>query len=126
MLNQELNLNQYETNNDIEDNSYFSNDEFRSTSSSKRKIPFNRGRWTTEEHLKFIKGFLEYGNEWKKVQSLIITRSSTQARSHAQKFFLRIKKNINLLDGISFPFSNSQGMFNCSYINHLLIRLFER
>ena len=62
---------------------------------SKKSTKYNTGRWTQEEHLKFIDGILEYGNEWKKVQSLIKTRSSTQARSHAQKFFLRIKKNLN-------------------------------
>ena len=59
-------------------------------------IIYNTGRWSKEEHLKFINGILEYGNEWKKVQNLIGTRSSTQARSHAQKFFLRLKKNFNL------------------------------
>jgi len=55
---------------------------------------FNSGRWSEEEHQKFIDGILEYGNEWKNVQKIIKTRSSTQARSHAQKFFLRIKKNL--------------------------------
>ena len=55
---------------------------------------FHSGRWTEEEHQKFIDGILEYGNEWKKVQQIIKTRSSTQARSHAQKFFLRVKKII--------------------------------
>ena len=55
---------------------------------------FNNGRWTDEEHKKFLEGILEYGNEWKKVRKIIKTRTSTQARSHAQKFFLRIKKNI--------------------------------
>ena len=48
---------------------------------------FHSGRWTEEEHQKFIDGILQYGNEWKKVQQVIRTRSSTQARSHAQKFF---------------------------------------
>ena len=48
-----------------------------------------------EEDKKFIEGILEYGNEWKKVRKIIKTRTSTQARSHAQKFFLRIKKNIS-------------------------------
>ena len=60
------------------------------------KIKFNSGRWKEEEHNKFIEAILEYGNEWKKVQKIIKTRSSTQARSHAQKFFLRIKKNLSL------------------------------
>ena len=57
---------------------------------------YNQGRWNMEEHKKFIMGILEYGNDWKKVQKLIKTRSSTQARSHAQKFFLRIKNDLNL------------------------------
>ena len=55
---------------------------------------FHTGRWTNEEHMKFIDGILEHGNEWKKVQQIIGTRSSTQARSHAQKFFLKMKKEI--------------------------------
>ena len=64
---------------------------------------FHTGRWTEEEHQKFIDGILQYGNEWKKVQQVIRTRSSTQARSHAQKFFLKIKKiiqnnNVNFND----------------------------
>ena len=56
---------------------------------------YHSGRWTNEEHQKFIEGILNYGNEWKRVQSIIKTRSSTQARSHAQKFFLRMKKEIS-------------------------------
>ena len=59
---------------------------------------FNNGRWSDEEHKKFLEGILKYGNEWKKVQKIIKTRSSTQARSHAQKFFLKIKKNLNELN----------------------------
>ena len=55
---------------------------------------FNIGRWTEEEHQKFIEGILEYGNDWKNVQQVVITRSSTQARSHAQKFVLSLRKII--------------------------------
>ena len=55
---------------------------------------YNSGRWSEEEHKRFLEGILTYGNEWKKVQNVIKTRSSTQARSHAQKFFLRIKKDL--------------------------------
>ena len=64
------------------------------TENKEKKSKFNNGRWSEEEHKKFLEGILEYGNEWKKVQKVIKTRSSTQARSHAQKFFLRIKKNL--------------------------------
>lgn len=58
---------------------------------------FKTGRWHPDEHQRFIEAILKYGNEWKKVQSHVVTRSSTQARSHAQKFFVKIKKT-NLLD----------------------------
>jgi len=58
------------------------------------EVEFRAGRWTEDEHSKFIKGLLEYGNDWKMVQKIIKTRSSTQARSHAQKFFLKINKII--------------------------------
>jgi SHAQKYF class myb-like DNA-binding protein len=62
---------------------------------------FNIGRWTEQEHKKFLEAILMYGNEWKKVQKYISTRSSTQARSHAQKFFLRLKKNIKFNEEFS-------------------------
>jgi hypothetical protein len=38
-----------------------------------------------------------HGKEWRKVQQHVFSRSSTQARSHAQKFFVKIdKKGISL------------------------------
>ena len=64
---------------------------------SKRKIlslNINNGRWTKDEHKKFIEAIFQHGNEWKKVQQHIKTRSSTQTRSHAQKFFIQIKKQL--------------------------------
>lgn len=53
---------------------------------------YNCGRWQPEEHQRFIEAIMKYGNEWKLVQKHVGTRSSTQARSHAQKFFVKIKK----------------------------------
>lgn len=61
---------------------------------------FSNGRWTKEEHIRFVEAILKYGNEWKDVQDYVKTRSSTQARSHAQKFFLKIKR-CNLLNSNS-------------------------
>lgn len=58
---------------------------------------FNNGRWTEDEHRRFIESILKYGNEWRKVEKYIGTRSSTQARSHAQKFFEKMKL-ANLID----------------------------
>lgn len=77
---------------EIEDNLKINDKKTENQISSK----FNKGRWSLEEHQKFITGILEYGNDWRKVQKHIKTRSSTQARSHAQKFFLRIKNDLKL------------------------------
>jgi SHAQKYF class myb-like DNA-binding protein len=59
-----------------------------------KESKFSTGRWTQEEHVKFVEAMFLYGNEWKRVQEYIKTRSSTQARSHAQKFFIRLKKKL--------------------------------
>lgn len=53
---------------------------------------FANGRWAQEEQLKFIEAMFIFGNEWKKVQKYIKTRSSTQSRSHSQKFFIRFRR----------------------------------
>jgi len=50
------------------------------------------GRWRQDEHQRFIEAIVKYGNDWRKVEKHVITRSSTQARSHAQKFFMKIKR----------------------------------
>ena len=60
--------------------------------SAKEPISSN-GRWSKEEHDKFIEGIIKFGNDWKKVQNYVSTRSSTQARSHAQKFLLKLRNN---------------------------------
>jgi SHAQKYF class myb-like DNA-binding protein len=56
-----------------------------------------KGKWTREEHRKFIVAILTYGNNWKKVQKFIKTRSCSQARSHAQKFLNKLK-HVNFVD----------------------------
>ena len=84
-LIEKLEINQKEKNN----KENISENNIKSDSLSLKE--FQSGRWTNKEHYKFIEGILTYGNEWKKVQNIIKTRSSTQARSHAQKFFLRLK-----------------------------------
>ena len=51
------------------------------------------GRWNRDEHQRFIDGMIKYGNNWRQVQKYIGTRSSTQIRSHAQKFFDKLKRS---------------------------------
>ena len=67
-----------------------------------KNLLFNDGRWKKDEHNHFLQGIALYGNNWKKVKSLVKTRSAIQVRSHAQKFFNKIKlfKDDNL--GIDF------------------------
>jgi len=66
------------------------------------------GRWTIEEKQRFINGLRYYGKDWKKVEKYIGTRCGAQVRSHAQKFFINVKKNqdISIDDYIKFVREN--------------------
>ena len=76
-------------------------------------VQFNMGRWTKEEHNKFLKGIIEYGNNWKMIEQLIRTRSSSQARSHAQKYFVKVKKKIISQNKIFNARNLLNYVFNC-------------
>ena len=64
------------------------------------------GRWTQKEHILFIEGLKIYGKNWKKVESYIGTRTGTQIRSHAQKFFNRIRKEFSTEDPSKYVIDN--------------------
>ena len=70
----------------------------------------NDGRWSNEEHNKFLKGLELYGINWKKFRNIIESRTLSQVRSHAQKFYLKMKlcKNENL--GIDFTLNSIQNI----------------
>ena len=66
--------------------------------SSKNNNAYNNnnyfaGRWKSDEHQRFIDAIIKYGNNWRQVQKYVGTRSSTQTRSHAQKFFEKLKRS---------------------------------
>lgn len=71
----------------------------------KKESSFNTGRWHPEEHQRFIEALLKYGNDWKSVQRYVGSRSSTQARSHAQKFFVKIGKT--QIENLQLDFENN-------------------
>ena len=88
----------------------------------------NEGRWSEKENEKFLEGIVKYGVNWKKVKTLIETRTITQVRSHAQKFFYKMKvcKDESLgIDFTSNTISNIRDMiiqiknnnFNFNIIN---------
>jgi SHAQKYF class myb-like DNA-binding protein len=54
---------------------------------------FVSGRWLIDEHQRFIDGIIKYGNNWRLVQKYVGTRSGTQTRSHAQKFFEKLRRS---------------------------------
>ena len=70
----------------------------------------NEGRWSFQEHIKFIEAIAEYGKNWKDVQKYVGSRSSAQARSHAQKFFLKLKTIKNTKSDFDFSSNNIKNL----------------
>ena len=63
---------------------------------------FELGRWSIDEHKRFIRGIVKYGKNWERVKNEVQTRSDIQIRSHAQKFYKKLKKCKNEQLGIDF------------------------
>ena len=94
----------------------------------------NEGRWSYEEHIKFIEGIIQFGKNWKNVQKYVGSRTSAQARSHAQKFFLKLKTMKNNKFNFDFSANNIKSLSdiidvikkensNPEYIINILISL---
>ena len=62
------------------------------TQSASSKGGENTGRWTAEEHRLFLQGLEQHGKGWKKIASLIKSRTVVQIRTHAQKYFQKLAK----------------------------------
>lgn len=87
---------------------------------SKRKLSLQPqskktfGRWTKEEHQRFIDGLKLFGKNWKKVEEHVGTRNGAQIRSHAQKFFNRLDKELRkkdkMMQGDSISEEGSENM----------------
>lgn len=59
---------------------------------ARRKMNQNNrmeGRWSKEEKARFLEAIKLFGNDWKKVQFCVGTRTAIQVRSHAQKHFAK-------------------------------------
>ena len=84
------NQNKHKIKNEIKNNSI--NNKIKQRKNNLSNIKYSCGRWKEDEHKRFVEAIIKYGNDWKQVQRYVKTRSSTQARSHAQKFFVKIKK----------------------------------
>mmetsp|Transcript_62936 Transcript_62936/g.73240 ORF Transcript_62936/g.73240 Transcript_62936/m.73240 type:complete len:273 (-) Transcript_62936:326-1144(-) len=54
------------------------------------------GRWTKEEHQRFVDAIKIHGKNWKKVEEYVGSRNGAQVRSHAQKYFLKLEKELKV------------------------------
>ena len=68
----------------------------------KENIVVNKGRWTKEEHDKFIDGIVQFGTKWEEIISLIKSRTYKQVRYHNQKFVKKLKMFKDDILGIDF------------------------
>ena len=55
----------------------------KSSTSNEARGGTNEGRWSKMEHCNFLKALKDNGRDWKRVARLVMTRTSTQCRSHA-------------------------------------------
>ena len=62
-------------------------------------ITKQRERWTEEEHQKFLEALKLYGRAWRRIEEHIGTKTAVQIRSHAQKFFSKIERDVTAGQG---------------------------
>ena len=98
----------------------------------------NEGRWTKEEHDKFLDGIVQYGINWKKVKTFINSRTSVQVRSHAQKFYKKLKMckdeqlgidftkdDISSIKDMIYQIKEKKGNYSIKYILNYLSDKFD-
>ena len=51
-----------------------------------------QGRWTNEEHRLFLEGIRLFKRDWRSIEKHIGTRTCSQIRSHAQKYYMRLER----------------------------------
>ena len=62
----------------------------------------NLGTWTQHETDAFRRGLQLHGKNWKKIQPMIQTRTLTQIRSHAQKYFAKLGRDQRKQDHVQY------------------------
>ncbi|TVU17422.1 hypothetical protein EJB05_33458, partial [Eragrostis curvula] len=51
-----------------------------------------REKWTAVEHDSFVHALFIFGRDWKTIEQFVGSKTATQIRSHAQKYFLKAHK----------------------------------
>ena len=70
----------------------------------------SNGIWTDEEHKKFIESLYIYNCKWLYIRKYIPSRALEQIRSHAQKFYLRLKEFKDDTLGLDFTSNTIQSL----------------
>ena len=65
-----------------------------------------RGFWAKSDHKKFIEALYLYGCDWNAIQTYVKNRTYLQVRSHAQKFYNRLKNFKDEELGLDFTTPN--------------------
>ncbi|TDH66770.1 hypothetical protein CCR75_000096 [Bremia lactucae] len=77
---------------DASDDEYDDSEDVPCTASGK-SMKGNTGRWTEAEHKLFLQGLEAFPyRAWKKIATLIKTRTVVQIRTHAQKYYQKLEK----------------------------------
>lgn len=63
--------------------------------------PHKTGRWTTEEHDRFVEGFYDYGTVWRDIAFVVGSRDFVQCRTHHQKWVQKEEQRISELASVS-------------------------
>lgn len=60
-----------------------SNNTNNSNTNKSNERRYNKGRWTTEEHEKFLSAMRIHGKDWDMIEEFVGTRDAAHCRSHA-------------------------------------------
>jgi SHAQKYF class myb-like DNA-binding protein len=92
-----------------------------------KQIKAIQGKWTEDEHARFLEAIIQFGNNWDLVTRYIKTRNPIQARSHSQKFFNKIKLKLmkeNIFNNCENGFSIVKKIKN--YVKEKMINKYVR
>ena len=89
---------------------------FVTNNSDKIKYGLGDGKWSFDEHIKYIEGIAMYGKNWSNISKYVGTRTPIQVRSHSQKFYDKLKTIINNEFDINFQNKNIKNIFDMLYL----------
>ncbi|CEG47795.1 protein [Plasmopara halstedii] len=81
------------------------------------------GRWTKREHELFLEGLQRFGKSWKKISSLVHTRTLVQIRTHAQKYLQ--KQSRGAIKNKSQTSISSRDLMTCLLDTHRVPSLLD-